>query len=219
MKINLNAVNNSMDCIFSIAHDRWLVIRTKDSSLCPIDNSTVKIRAAGKLYEPDKKYTIKDNDDDDVDVDVDDKNNTIKSVKFIDDNDNYKKYNNVHFNIANNSLKVKKSINNCNNLKDELLSSESTNDNDNSNDDKIELIMSKISDDILDIDDTEMDFDIIPPPSDFATDMIPLRKSKSAPAPFKKNQQGHLQYIISIVNQHDDIYMTVLLFNTIINSN
>ncbi|XP_044018404.1 PP2C-like domain-containing protein CG9801 isoform X2 [Aphidius gifuensis] len=71
----------------------------------------------------------------------------------------------------------------------ELLSSESTNDNDHSDDDKIELIMSKISDDLLDIDDTEMDFDIIPPPSDFATDMIPLRKSKSAPAPFKKNQQ------------------------------
>lgn len=36
-----------------------------------------------------------------------------------------------------------------------------------------------------------LECDIIPPPLDFANDaMLPLRKSKSAPAPFKKLHQG-----------------------------
>lgn len=191
-----------MDCIFSVAHDRWLVIRTKtETSLCPIDNSTVKIRAAGKLYEPDEKYTLGD------------KNKTLENknlnVKFMDNdtchdyftNNILKKENNktcnVRFNIScdNENSNFIENIERTDIETIVEMSSESTNSD---NEDKIELVLCQTTattttTDDDDDDDTDQDSDIndiIPPPSDFATDMIPLRKSKSAPAPFKKNQQG-----------------------------
>ncbi|XP_015123234.1 PP2C-like domain-containing protein CG9801 [Diachasma alloeum] len=184
-------VNTSMDCIFSVAHDRWLVIRTKETSLCPIDNSGVKIRAAGKLYEPDNKYTMNMSETTGV--------NKNYSVKFMDEHiHNDYLSNNVMSEPARASVRFDTNCVNANVPpgdffigQEDPLEGSSDSLNDNSEEDKIDIVLRTASDDTLDnMDEADSDNDIIPPPSDFANEMIPLRKSKSAPAPFKKAQQG-----------------------------
>ena len=213
-----------MDCIFSVAHDRWLVIRSNETTLCPIDNSSVKIRAAGKLYEPDTKYSREsllndDGDDDDDDCDDDDHQqnrrestsvNNRNLVRFldVDGRDDFMSNNhldqpkctNVRF-----AEDIDASMNNVppvsprhfvfgnesSGAEELTLKTSSDSLNENSNNEKIQLVLRTASDDTLDtLDEAKSESDIIPPPSDFATEMIPLRKSKSAPAPFKKAQKG-----------------------------
>ncbi|KAH0554954.1 PP2C-like domain-containing protein CG9801 isoform X1 [Cotesia glomerata] len=173
-------VNTSMDCIFSVADNRWLLIRTNES--CPIDNSTIKIRAAGKLYEPDKKYSAENNEY--TFQEVDQKNSNV--------NLNGKKITGVKF-LCEDDKKSDDFVDMATIDEGIQASSDSGDNVDNSDDDnKIDLI--RVSDDTLgNITPTDVDVnDIIPPPKDFANDMIPLRKSKSAPAPFKNAQKASL---------------------------
>lgn len=208
-----HTVNTSMDCIFSVAHDRWLVIRSNDTSLCPIDNSSVKIRAAGKLYEPDTKYSRESLLDDGERhqsrecstesnrnlvgfLDADDRNDYFSNnvnrapssnVRFAEDFDTGRK------NLPLGAVTPGRLIFESESSRVEQLVLEASSDslNDNSTDERIQLVLRTASDDTLDIlDEANCENDIIPPPSDFATEMIPLRKSKSAPAPFKKAQKG-----------------------------
>ncbi|XP_043271457.1 PP2C-like domain-containing protein CG9801 isoform X2 [Venturia canescens] len=178
------------------------VIPSTDTPLCPIDNSSVKIRAAGKLYEPEAKYSresLLDDDEEDANhykTRSDSSNRNIIRFLETEARDDFLSNNlmtqtttgnvrfaedvgtNVHFEII-----------------EKQLVNESSSDslNDNSNKEIIQLVMRTASDDTLDIlDEAHSENDIIPPPSDFATEMIPLRKSKSAPAPFKKAHKGTL---------------------------
>ncbi|XP_057330812.1 PP2C-like domain-containing protein CG9801 isoform X1 [Microplitis mediator] len=180
------SVNTSMDCIFSVADNRWLLIPTSES--CPIDNSTIKIRAAGKLYEPDKKYTSEINNPYKYSYhDIEKKNYNVNNL-----NGKASKFSGVRFELCDDK-KTDDGFVDMATIDEGIQASSDSGDNvDNSDDDnKIDLI--RVSDDTIDENSTSNSTDdIIPPPKDFANEMIPLRKSKSAPAPFKNAQKASL---------------------------
>lgn len=187
-----------MDCIFSVAHDRWLVIPATDTPLCPIDNSSVKIRAAGKLYEPEAKYSresLLDDDDEDANRYENHGNSSNRNIiRFLETEarDDYLS-NNLMAQTTAGRVTFAEDIGPNVNLEiiEQEIVNESSTDSLNSNKEIIQLVMRTSSDDTLDtLDEAHSENDIIPPPSDFATEMIPLRKSKSAPAPFKKAHKG-----------------------------
>lgn len=220
----LNAVNTSMDCIFSVAHDRWFMIRPSDCPPQPIDNSSIKIRAAGKLYDPTSKYSnenlldsfvfncnreekrlsfsdrseetggeLAENISDELAADVD---IVDDSTAVLEDTIDY-------------DAKIKEKLDNFqfNRITTERFTYESKNFtpksifatttpgdvslDDTLNDNGKQIDAGSVSNDTLDVSE-EGNFgnDLIPPPSEFASEMNPLRKSKSAPAPFQKAKKG-----------------------------
>ncbi|XP_012284016.1 PP2C-like domain-containing protein CG9801 isoform X1 [Orussus abietinus] len=202
------AVKTSLDCIFSAAHDRWLVVRSNDSLLYPIDNSAVKIRAAGKLYEPDSKYS-QENLTGDFGFDSnqhgtdrsnrhnDQRNCNLSSASPENSNENSeidvkveRKSKNVQFD-ASPRIDWPFGANHLENEEPMELNLLNIIYDDSSSENKFEKSLENPSSSSPGSND-QGDFgnDIIPPPSEFASEMNPLRKSKSAPAPFQKTAKG-----------------------------
>lgn len=173
----------------------------------------MKIRAAGKLYEPapknlqtnllKNKIYFKEYKPNslDLDSDSDERHNNSLSNNFeqvdnqktlnIDDTskDNYQR-NNVQFQceIQGQSLEIENF-----DKKIEQKVEESYKDglNCNLSGREVHFRLQNMSNDTLNSSsEGDLGCDIIPPPSEFATEMNPLRKSKSAPAPFKKFNKG-----------------------------
>ncbi|XP_046433229.1 PP2C-like domain-containing protein CG9801 isoform X1 [Neodiprion fabricii] len=226
-------VNTSMDCIFSVAHDRWFMIRPSDSPSCPIDNSSIKIRAAGKLYDPDSKYSNENlldslesncnNEQTDL-LDDDCKDYTTSrdqsdvgviglprqnidnlvtdvmvaedSTSKLEDTFDYdakikEKLDNFQFSLTSKEHFTFETTSFIPESTFVPTKQANVSFDDSLNDNGMQFNDANISNDIADA-SKEGNFknDIIPPPSEFASEMNPLRKSKSAPAPFRKAKKG-----------------------------
>ncbi|XP_012259721.2 PP2C-like domain-containing protein CG9801 isoform X2 [Athalia rosae] len=217
------AVNTSLDCIFSVAHDRWLMIRPSGSPPCPIDNSSIKIRAAGKLYNPDSKYSHENlldsfetncNQQQTIpSAAVIGESNARAQMKFMDElvtevtvmeTLNAKEEDTINY-----DAKIKEKLDNfqfsltpkehftfeTRNLIPEgpfpITEAENVGFDDSINDNRVRFNMENTGNDMSGgLEAGEYRNDIIPPPSEFASEMNPLRKSKSAPAPFEKVKKG-----------------------------
>ncbi|XP_015602674.1 PP2C-like domain-containing protein CG9801 [Cephus cinctus] len=213
------AVNSSADCIFSVAHDRWFMIRPKEAPICPIDNSTVKIRAAGKLYEPETKYSqenllqelgtnlhrrnsvgdcleLKNGSEtrrrnmssdtlDDLTTDISEVSTSQTEDSLDYDTKVRQRLDNFQFGFVPESCFTFEPDDPPPELVKNVGFVDSLNDN------GVQFDLQNISNDTLDdLDEGDFGNDIIPPPSEFASEMNPLRKSKSAPAPFQKSNKG-----------------------------
>ena len=189
-----------------------------DSSVYPIDNSCVKIRAAGKLYEPKPKHLQKNllknkiytkekkRNSLDLDSDSDEMHNNFSSnnlentnnqalvpsnvdriTEALDFQKNHVKFEcetqSQSFQAESCESRIEKKVNDS--YKDGL--------NCNLNERGAHFVLQNMSNDTLDsLNEGDSGCDIIPPPSEFSSEMNPLRKSKSAPAPFKKFNKGAL---------------------------
>lgn len=236
----LNAVNTSMDCIFSVAHDRWFVIRPSDSPPCPIDNSSIKIRAAGKLYDPDSKYSqenLLQSFESNCNQDEITSDNSCRDFSKSDDKLESKERGTSTENadelaakvsiLKNSTSKSEDTIDyeakikeNLDNFRFNIMAKErftfetrsfypentfaankptNVSFDDSLNDNGVQFDTENVSNDTLDgLEEGDFRNDIIPPPSEFASEMNPLRKSKSAPAPFQKAKRGAYPCILGM---------------------
>lgn len=182
----------------------------------------MKIRAAGKLYEPAPKNLqtnlIKNKiyfkeykpNSLDLDSDSDERHNNSLSNNFeqidnqktssnletqLKDNINYPR-NNVQFECD--EIKQGQSVEIIENFEKTKIEQQKVEDslkdglNCNLSEREVHFTLQNMSNDTLNSSsEGELGCNIIPPPTEFANEMNPLRKSKSAPAPFKKfNNKG-----------------------------
>lgn len=180
-----------MNCVFSTVHDRWLLIR-QNSFSSPIDNSLVKIRAAGKLFEP----KVRRSDYRLGRTDRLAKSNLINSSKF-NCSPNLSKTENgakqpesilmdnqrLHFCKPNRRAQFEVDY--------KLQSSQYDQDvlNFNTNVERAEVTRNAVEDNAD---------KIVNSFHPFSTEMNPLRKSKSAPSPFKRYNRGAENILLSM---------------------
>ncbi|XP_051163585.1 PP2C-like domain-containing protein CG9801 isoform X1 [Leptopilina boulardi] len=220
-------------------HDRWRTLRSTDSSIYPIDNSRVKIRAAGKLYEPAPKHLQQTNliknkiyfkeykpNSLDLDSDSDERHNNSLSNNYeqvdnqktsnlldetLKDNINFPLRNNVQFQ-CDDEIQGQSGENFETKIEQKVEDSYKDGLNCNLSGREVHFTLQNMSNDTLNSSsEGDLGCNIIPPPSEFATEMNPLRKSKSAPAPFKKFNKGmasdgEIAGVSDWFNSHDMAY-------------
>ena len=175
----------------------------------------MKIRAAGKLYEPKPKplqtnllknkiYTQEYKGNSlDLDSDSDEKHNNLPNCNFEHTDNQASDLEQITKGIDFQKNKIQfQSETQSETLQAESFDSriekkvhESYKDglNCNLSERGVHFVLQNVSNDTLDsLSEGDSGCDIIPPPSEFASEMNPLRKSKSAPAPFKKFNKGAL---------------------------
>lgn len=182
----------SSECVFSPGYGRWFSVRPADGSY-PIDNTVMKIRAAGTVFTIGTKS---------VHTSMTDLHISEKEEEKLDDSSFTKNENSItKVQIKDTSLTESKNVHHADTSEDSKVDRKQLQ---NFSKEGEEIIQShripgstSMEDSGIDCSPVTEDY-VIPPPADFAGTLsreesqeegfLPIRKSKSAPNPFKKNR-------------------------------